>query len=262
MKRFLSFVIGIFTVSISAFAADSTTFYVGETGISVSLPASNYVITPDTPLSDPVFSVMGFDDPQAVLDQNIANGILIDSIDPNYSYEIVIGSPDIGDVSGLSLSDLDDATINQTAEAMKPQFEDMGINVMQYSILKDYSEPYLVFDISQRSQDQTLYSRECYTVVNGTALYITLHDLSGSQLSDINSQVLDTVVRSTSFPEPDVSAISEDEAYQSIDPDNQSSIPFHETQLYNTLVDAAAGVVSTGIIIGIVFLVRKIKNKS
>ena len=261
MKKLLSFILAISVVSISASAADATSFYVGDTNISVSLPAANYIITPDTPLTDPVFSAMGLDNPQAVLDQNIANGILIESIDPNYSYEIVIGSPEIEDINGFSLSDFDDTTINQTAEAAKAQFEDMGITLIQYSLSKDYSEPYLVFDISQLSQGQTLYSREYYTIVDGASLYITLHDFSGSPLSDINAQVLDTVVKSVLFPESDAPAISDEESNQPIVNDNQSSIPFHETRLYDTLVDATAAVLSAAIIIGIVFLVRKIKNK-
>ena len=262
-KKLFAFVLIFALCSTNAFAAETTMYEVDNTGITISIPSSDYVITQNTPLTAPVFSFLGISNPQSVIDQNMTNGILIDVVNPNFYYEIVIGSPALDNVGFSSLSDFDQTTINQTIESMKSQFENNGIALLEYEICQDYAQPYLVLDISQQLQGQTLYSQEYYTIVNGTALYVTLHELSGSQVSADNIQTLKTVVSSVSFPQPQTTTLPEQETTptSNITDETSDKIPFSQQPLYSVLVNIVSGIVSFLIILGIVTAIQKIKSK-
>lgn len=264
MKKRIPTIILMFTLFLThSFAAEYSVYEVGDTGITVSLPSSDYVITADTPLDSPVFAFLGLSDPQSAIDQNIANDIFIDAVNMDYTYEIVVGSPELDDIGSMSMSEFDKETIIQTAEMMKSQFEEAGSTLLNYEICLDYSQPFLVLDLSQQMNDQQIYSREYYTIVNGTALFITLHNMTGTELSPENHETLASVVNSVSFPEASISdATHSSNSIKNDIPDENSATPLTQKPYYDTLVKIVSGLASCFIVVGIVTVIRKTKSKS
>lgn len=202
------------------------------TEISLQFPDDCYVITPDTPIDSPLFSELGFTDPQSVIDNLTSNGILANVMFQDNTYEIVAGSPPIETTYNSSLSDFSQGTaedIQALYDEMERQFEGTSITSTHIYLCNDFDYPYLVIDIMQPNGDIDVHSREYYTWVNNTAFYLTLHDYTGNEVSVQQDQILRSIIETVTFPQPVKDAI-EPAPPSDLDNDVSSVIPTDEEE--------------------------------
>lgn len=181
------------------------------TDITLDFPDDAYVITPSTPLDDPMWSELGVTDPSPAIDSLKSSGHLVDLLFDDLSFEIVVGSNIISDSYSTSLSDFTSGSEEDLSEiygAVDDAVDGTGMTVQNTYICRDFSYPFLVGDLTQSYNGITVRSRQYYTWVNSRSLYVTLHRFDGDPVSVEQDQILRSIVKTVKFPEQAESSAS------------------------------------------------------
>ncbi len=247
----------------SAFAVDTVNKYIPELDATVDLPTSSYIITSQTDTQDPALVALGLNI-EEVIKQNESNNIVVDILSHDLSYEIVItvlsddGIKEIWNLNEYPLSELEDM-IDYLEDSY---FEQTGITAINCGNTLQNGLRFLLFDLTQYQDNLPVYSRQYYTIFNGIAANITLHNLTGEAVSKDQLSLIETVVDSFTPAElqerPSLesdNANSNSTLNNSLNPATNAS---ESSNLYSILVSAVVGGISA-IIATLIYKLRKRK---
>lgn len=204
MKRIISGICCIVMLCTVASAQGSTTRYnVGLTGVTVGLNDDVYVISADTPTDDEVFQVLQIDDPSAMIAQNVANGVALECLAKDMSYDISLGG-----IQSLGLLDfpLTDDRIYEIEETFKNQLANSGMLSSNFYINTDYDLQYIVFDVQRTTENGTMYGQAYYTEIPSGGFMVTLYNLYGTPMNGTYRGKLSEVISSLALNGPTQSA--------------------------------------------------------
>lgn len=200
MKKVISSICCIAMLCTVASAQESTTRYdVGMTGVTVGLDDDVYVISADTPTDDEVFQVLQVDDPSAMIAQNVANGVALECLAKDMSYDISLGG-----MQSLGLLDfpLTDDRIYEIEETFKKQLVNSNMVASNFSINTDYALKYIVFDIQHTTENGTMYGQAYYTEIPSGGFIVTLYNLYGTPMNGSYRAKLNEIIDSLELNGP------------------------------------------------------------
>lgn len=179
--------------------------------MKISIPTELVAFTRDIDPDDPNLSAYGLTG-EGLLALMEDSSIYLDAWDADYTYEIVVT---VLDSPVDSYQKLSDVSLQAVALAVKAEYEQMGITLLDSQIYQNDQMKYLQFWISQPKGDSTMYSLQYNTVYEGKVINITLHALQGEIGAMQESLILD-VVESVSFGESE--APVQTEAFSYVEP--------------------------------------------
>ena len=179
--------------------------------MKISIPTELVAFTRDIDPDDPNLSAYGLTG-EGLLALMEDSSIYLDAWDADYTYEIVVT---VLDSPVDSYQKLSDVSLQAVALAVKAEYEQMGITLLDSQIYQNDQMKYLQFWISQPQGDSTMYSLQYNTVYEGKVINITLHALQGEIGAMQESLILD-VVESVSFGESE--APVQTEAFSYVEP--------------------------------------------
>ena len=217
----ISAILLVFFLHIPVSAA-STTYILDELGLEVTIPSGYYVITRDTPGSDPVFSIFDVTK-ESLVSQFETSGIYLNAVPLHAGEEIVVTMT----TSPLdNFSTFSDASLETIASLLPSQFADYGISISEYEI---YHHPQAKFiKVYFTDSALTVHGLQYYTVYDGMAINFTMRSYAGS-LSALQEYTIQKVVDSIVFdsaPPPTVSGKDTDPfVYTDRDSDVTFTVP-------------------------------------
>lgn len=199
-KRFalLLVILLVFFMQIPVSAA-SATYTLDELGLEVTIPSDYYVITRDTPKSDPVFSTLGVTR-EAVISQFEASSIYLNAVSRLSNEEIVVTMT----TSPLdNFSTFSDASLETIASLLPSQFADYGIDISKYEIYQHDQAKFIKVYFTDSAL--TVHGLQFYTVYDGMAINFTMRSYTGSLSADQEKtiqKVVDSIIFASAPPLP------------------------------------------------------------
>ena len=185
-------------------------YYLPEVGITITVPDDYYILTRDVSASDPVLSLVGFTQSEAVAFLE-NNGMYLNAMSPDGMNEIVVtmtGNP-IQDMNKIP-----DSMLDAFRDNLKEMFENIGVSVDSMEVYRHDPAKFLVFHISQDSDFGKVYGVEYSTIYDNKTVNLTFHSYDGA-VSAEEEKLIKTVVDSMVF---DAGAPAEKAPVESTDP--------------------------------------------
>jgi hypothetical protein len=214
MKRLFPLVLFLMIVFVSlpAYAGGATTYTIDDLFMTIDIPSSWMVFSPDTDENDPNLDVVGFtaaDLKQQFADKNIyLNAVLAEPLT-----EVVITMEDYDSSQRIfNLNQYSQADLDKLAAEMVPNIEDFTNAVYTYTgTYQGEQAMFLMFDLKQELDGQPVYGYQYYTIFNGKAINITMHSYTGpisDGFAEIHRQMVDSVVFTTVKDNPNSTSSS------------------------------------------------------
>ncbi len=167
-----------------------------ELGMNISIPSNMIVFTQNIPKDDPNIELYGLDR-DALIEQYKNGNIYLNAISEDTTYEIVItkatndGLKELSDMNTLSNEEL-----SSFLKELKTLYKSNGITY-QKSNFHQHTQVKFIKIFFERSgqENDTVYSIQYYTVINGNAVNITLHSYNNpisSSMEELLSQIVDS----------------------------------------------------------------------
>ena len=182
-------------VFITPASAMDNTYRFDQFGMSIKLPKSYYVVTLDTPRSDPVFSELNLDYDETMTAFNAAD-IYLRAYDPDKVIQLSLTVTK--DDNSRSVNNYSDLTA-----AERKAITDMMLSDGSVESAVEVKHNGNIFFDSERSttvEDKTVYFNQSSTVVNGMRIDLTLQKAEDSFKPE-EAKVLDNAANSLSFDE-------------------------------------------------------------
>lgn len=191
-------VTGVFISAASA----SANYDIGELYMSISIPDNYMVFTRDTNANDPNLAVIGMDK-ETLNKQFTESDIYLDAIEKDNSTQIIIVMSE--DSSTRKIFDLNLCTDEEKTEIAEEEqklnaFQEAGVKYTGYTFYKYGQANFICFDIARNTDENTLNSRQYFTMINGQAISIIIYSSNGS-ISAEQEAVIKSAVDSISFSE-------------------------------------------------------------
>lgn len=214
-KFFASFLIMLMLFSVTAFAS-SGTYYLEDLELKITVPEDYYVITRETPESDPVFDLFGvsYDD---IISQFKRDSIYFNALPSEGGEEIVVTmQSNIID----SFNDFSDSELLSFVPEIESQYRNMGFTVSDYEL---YDHPQAKFiKIYFKDAAGSVYGLQYYTIYDSMAMNFTMRSYNGS-ITYSQEDIITDAVNSIEFSY-DSSSDSYDSGYvDDYDSDNDDS---------------------------------------
>lgn len=178
----------IFALSLPAFAAETTPYFLDDLGLTVSIPSDLVTFTRVIDENDPNLAAYGWTK-EDFLSFMQTSSIYLNAWDEGGNFEIVVTmmeSP-ISDFNAIG-----DAALSILASSLAPEYEAAGITYITSEIYQSSQTKFIKIYFSQTYGDATVNSIQYYTVYAGQAMNFTLHAYSGS-VTDYELQIQDIV---------------------------------------------------------------------
>jgi len=175
-------------------SAASNTYDLDALKLQVSIPEEYYVLTRDTPASDPAFSVCG----SSKTEMNrlfINSGIYLNAFPGSLQEEIVVT---MSEVSMTNFTLLGDVALEALISALVKEFVSYGIHVSSYEVYGHSQAKFVKLFFTDTAK--TVHGLQYYTVYNGKAMNFTMRSYKGS-LSAAQKATIQNVVDSIRFDE-------------------------------------------------------------
>ncbi len=197
MKRIISFVLLVLLFAAplmptAVHAAGGQLIDLPELGLEVTIPSDYFVITRDTPDSDPIFSVLGLTK-SALISQFESSDIYLNAISDSYNEEVVVTMTE-NSLNNFSL--LSDTALDALASTVKNQYADYGLDVYKYEIYRHSQAKFVRLYFKDAAN--TVYGLQYYTVYDGKAMNFTMRSYEGS-LSYRQETAIKTIVDSIKY---------------------------------------------------------------
>ncbi len=197
---FLSFMM-MFGITTQAFAQGGT-FEIKEAEMTLDIPEEFVVFERIVDEFDPNLELIN--STKAQLEEVFEQGnIYLNAVMVPPDNEIVVtltenaGSQDIFNFKYFSEKEMDTLGSKLVNDA---QENSNGVDYTGYETYKTDQGSFIVLDLIQNSSAGQVYGKQYYTIVNGQAIYITLHSYSG-EISEDTSEMFKGIIDSVKFEE-------------------------------------------------------------
>lgn len=197
---FLSFIM-MFGITTQAFA-EGGTFEIKEAEMTLDIPEEFAVFERIVDEFDPNLELIN--STKAQLEEVFQKGnIYLNAVMVPPDNEIVVtlteyaGSQDIFNFKYFSDKEMDTLGSKLVNDA---QTNNNGVDYTGYETYKTDQASFIVLDLVQNSSAGQVYGKQYYTIVNGQAIYITLHSYVG-EISQDTSGMLKGIIDSVKFEE-------------------------------------------------------------
>lgn len=167
--------------------------------MNISIPSNLIVFTQIIPEDDPNLELYGLDR-DALIKQYKDGNIYLNAISEDATYEIVItkvtndGLKELSDMNTLSNEEL-----TSFLEELKAFYKSNGITYKKSNFYQHTQVKFIkIFFERSGQENDTVYSIQYYTVINGNAVNITLHSYN-NPISSSMEELLSQIVNSTEF---------------------------------------------------------------
>lgn len=193
MKRLVSCLfICVLLISVFPIYATSTSYFIPELEMRLSLPDSYYVVTEDTPEDAPIFTLLQVSKDE-IVKQNKENGVYLDSVSADFSYSCMIA---MEDNLLKNLSSYLDSMLDPIVSALEKTYNAAGLEITEYTTFHhpqaDFIKLYLY-----NSSTNTFYL-QYYTIHNYQAITITMSATASKITSEMESE-LSAIIDSIRF---------------------------------------------------------------
>lgn len=231
--------LAVLLLATSALAAPAT-IELNDLNLKLTIPDGWYGVTRQTPVTDPIFSKIGYDG-SAFLNYMNQNDIYLDAVKLSPLSEIVVTKVESDDLKSVyDLNTLSDAKRTDLAKQLmnSKQAKDAGLTYTNYSLYSHKQAKFIVMDVQQTIGGVPTYGRQYCTVVNGFMVNITMHSY-GTVMTTSEQTLLHSVVESVTFTKITKKPFAWDSVIRS----------------------GAIGAVAAGAVYGVMALIRKGKRK-
>lgn len=172
--------------------ANSSSHFISELGLDITIPSGYKVITKDTPESDSVFSDFGTTKSD-IIKQFEASNIYLNAISNTTNEEIVITMSSNGLIDFNLVSDF---TLDAVSSVLVTQYADYGITVSEYEVYQHSQAKFIkiyFFDTAN-----SVYGLQYYTTYDNKAMNFTLRSYNGS-ITTAQESTIQSIVDSIKF---------------------------------------------------------------
>lgn len=200
-KIFRVFIVFMLIMSVFISTAYASTQHdIDELDMSVCIPEDFMVFTRNTSTNDPNLSIIGMN--KESLEQQFTQGnIYLDAIKNDYSTQIIVtmtqnsGATDIFDLNLYTEEEKRNiAEEEQKSDALKTA----NAKYTGYAFCKNKQASFICFNISSSADENNLYSKQYFTIINGQAINIILYSSNGLVSAD-QENILKSVIDNISF---------------------------------------------------------------
>lgn len=202
----------------------SNEIVLSEVGISLQIPQGYITITRDASAYDSYLADWGYTK-SSFTEAMVNQSSYLDAISPEYDTEIVVTMVENQLIS--TFRELSDVTLRTMVSSYTSFYENIGITVESYSVYKNTQTKFVKLYLSQEGAN----SIQFYTVYDGKAINITLHNLTGS-ISEENEKTIESIVDSVVFLATSVSdtnEISTSDGFEYIDETSRAKFTIPST---------------------------------
>ena len=197
---FLSFMM-MFGITTQAFAEEGT-YEIKEAKMTLDIPEEFMVFERVVDEFDPNLELINSS--KEDLEKVFENGnIYLNAVMVPSDNEIVVtlteyaGSQDIFNFKYFKDKEMDTLGSKLISDA---QSNSNGVEYTGYETYKNDQASFIVLDLIQNSSEGQVYGKQYYTIVNGQAIYITLHSYVG-EISADTSEMFKGIIDSVKFEE-------------------------------------------------------------
>jgi len=185
--------------SIPAYASAMVPYTVDELNMSIDVPSDWITLTRDMDDNNPYLDEFGLtvDEINAQFENN---HIYLNSVysDETSTVELVVTMLDyVGSNAVYSFDDLSSDELTDIAQDLEGQLhEQTGADYKFLDIYKSEQATFMCFDLQQSFEGMTVYGHQCYTIVNGQAINITMHSYANPispEVKTIQYEMVDSV---------------------------------------------------------------------
>ena len=152
-------------------AGDTNNFKFSDIDLSVKVPKELICFTRTTTNNNSYLEKLGVDEASVLTNNMIANKIYLEAVPEDVGYEIIIygntASKNLGNLNELSEDELNSLYNEYVASQSAINNDNIKEELESSELIKINDIPYFVTNIHSVSNDVTVYSQKCYTVVRG-----------------------------------------------------------------------------------------------
>lgn len=159
--------------------------YIEEAKLSIELPASYYILEQEIEEDDVSVAAIGLDREKIQMYFEDYQ-IVLYALAPDNNHEIVVTMNHREDLNHIyRLKQLDKEYVEELLQATKESYEDSSYQVNHAQIAEVGETRYIIFDMEQCYDEQTVISQQYYTINDGDCYHITLRSYTGEITADM-----------------------------------------------------------------------------
>ncbi len=218
IKLLVSIVLMLFLI-MPTFAS-STTYKLDELGLEVSIPSTYDVITRDTPVSSPIFKVLGVSGKE-LIEQFKTTFVYLNAIPKGVTGEEIVVTMAPNDINNFSA--LSATSLKMFASSWISTWEELGFNISKYDVYEHSQAKFVRFYFEDTAN--SVNGLQYYTIYNGKAINFTMRSYSGG-ITSTQEQAIKNIVDTIKFDTPPVETPSGVETEAFIYTDTKTNTKF------------------------------------
>ena len=212
MKKLMSFIaILLLLLIIPVSCRAESVVSINEFGFSISLPDEMYCITPETDNSSPAWKAL-YLEPDTFREYMKSNNLLLDACSLDFTYEIMILGRDTDNYKAIhNLNQYNDDEIKRLFSMVSKENEKLGIITEGEAIYNSGELKYYTFSGTQTSNNQTFYSHNFVTIVNGHYIRLNFRSYAepfSDEMETQNKAIVDSIKFNEILKKPATESLS------------------------------------------------------